>query len=75
MGLPVPEIQNYAFRTESPQELFELFTKRGVWRQWIEEEKSLITHEPEDEIPISFADGYAWWLLPLVRAPVIVGTY
>jgi hypothetical protein len=30
----------------------------------MEEEKSLITPEPEDEILISFPDGFAWWLLP-----------
>ena len=71
LGLPVPEIQNYVFRTESPQQLFELFTKyEAVWRQRIEEEKSLITPEPEDEILISFADGYAWWLLPRGGCPV-----
>ena len=65
LGLPVPEIQNYVFRTESPRQLFELFTNyEAVWRQRIEEEKSLITPEPEDEILISFADGYAWCLLP-----------
>ena len=71
LGLPVPEIQNYVFRTESPRQLFELFTKyEAVWRQRIEEEKSLITPEPEDEILISFADGYAWWLLPRGGCPV-----
>jgi hypothetical protein len=65
LGLPVPEIQNYVFRTESPRQLFELFTNyEAVWRQRIEEEKSLITPELEDEILISFADGYAWCLLP-----------
>ena len=65
LSLPIPEIQNYVFRTESPRQLFELFTKyEAAWRQRIEEEKSLITPEPEDEILISFADGYAWWLLP-----------
>ena len=65
LGMPIPEIQNYVFRTESPRQLFELFTNyEAAWRQRIEEEKSLITPEPEDEILISFADGYAWWLLP-----------
>ena len=65
LSMPIPEIQNYVFRTESPRQLFELFTKyEAAWRQRIEEEKSLITPEPEDEILISFADGYAWWLLP-----------
>ena len=50
LGLPVPEIQNYVFRTESPRQLFELLTKyEAAWRQRIEEEKSLITPEPEDE--------------------------
>jgi hypothetical protein len=71
LSLPIPEIQNYVFRTESPRQLFELFTKyEAVWRQRIEEEKSLISPEPEDEILISFADGYAWWLLPPGGCPV-----
>ena len=71
LSLPIPEIQNYVFRTESPRQLFELFTGyEAVWRQRIEEEKSLITPEPEDEILISFADGYAWWLLPRGGCPV-----
>src|SRR5271155_1029838 len=65
LSLPIPEIQNYVFRTESPRQLFELFaTYEAAWRQRIEEEKSLITPEPDDEILISFQDGYAWWLLP-----------
>ena len=65
LSMPIPEIQNYVFRTESPRQLFELFTNyEAAWRQRIEEEKSLITPEPEDKILISFADGYAWWLLP-----------
>jgi hypothetical protein len=71
LSLPVPEIQNYAFRTESSRQLFELFGGyEAVWRQRIEEEKSLITPEAEDEILISFPDGYAWWLLPRGGCPV-----
>jgi hypothetical protein len=65
LSLPIPEIQNYVFRTESPRHLFELFASyEAAWRQRVEEEKSLITPEPEDEILISFPDGFAWWLLP-----------
>jgi hypothetical protein len=65
LSLPIPEIQNYVFRTESPRHLFELFAGyEAAWRQRIEEEKSLITPEPEDKILISFPDGCAWWLLP-----------
>ena len=48
LSLPVPEIQNYVFRAESPRQLFDLFAKyEAAWRQRIEEERSLIT--PEDE--------------------------
>ena len=66
-----PEIQNYVFRTQSPRQLFELFTGyEAAWRQRMQEERSLITPEPEDEILISFADGYAWWLLPRGGCPV-----
>jgi hypothetical protein len=65
LSLPIPEIQNYVFRTESPRQLFELFAGyEAAWRQRIEEEKSLITPESDDEILISFPDGFAWWLLP-----------
>src|ERR1700730_16676422 len=71
LSLPIPEIQNYVFRTESPRQLFELFTGyEAAWRQRMQEERSLITPEPEDEILISFADGYAWWLLPRGGCPV-----
>jgi hypothetical protein len=71
LSLPIPEIQNYAFRTESPRQLFELFAGyEAAWRQRIEEEKSLITPEPEDEMLISFQDGFAWWLLPRGGCPV-----
>jgi hypothetical protein len=71
LSLPVPEIQNYAFRTESPRHLFELFAGyEAAWRQRIEEEKSLISPESEDEILISFQDGFAWWLLPRGGCPV-----
>src|SRR5229473_1017947 len=71
MSLPVPEIQNYVFRAESPRQLFDLFAKyEAAWRQRIEEERSLITPEDEDEILISFQDGFAWWLLPRGGCPV-----
>src|SRR5439155_24648394 len=71
LSLPIPEIQNYVFRTESPRQLFDLFAGyEAAWRQRIEEEKSLITPEREDEILISFSDGYAWWLLPRGGCPV-----
>jgi hypothetical protein len=71
LSLPVPEIQNYVFRTESPRQLFELFTGyEASWRQRIEDEKSLITPEPEDEILIQFQDRFAWWLLPRGGCPV-----
>jgi hypothetical protein len=69
--LPVPEIQNHVFRTESPRQLFDLFASyEAGWRQRIEEERSLITPESEDEILIEFPDGYAWWLLPRGGCPV-----
>jgi hypothetical protein len=71
LSLPIPEIQNYVFRAESPRHLFELFAGyEAAWRQRIEEEKSLITPASEDEIRISFPDGYAWWLLPRGGCPV-----
>jgi hypothetical protein len=71
MSLPVPEIQNYVFRAESPRGLFDLFGKyEAAWRQRIEEERSLITPESEDEILIEFQDGFAWWLLPRGGCPV-----
>ena len=42
MSLPVPEIQNYVFKAESPRGLFDLFAKyEAAWRQQIEEERSL----------------------------------
>jgi hypothetical protein len=64
LSLPIPEIQNYVFKAESPRQLFDLFARyEAAWRQRIEEERSLITPEPEDEILIEFQDGYAWWLL------------
>jgi hypothetical protein len=40
------------------------------WRQRIEEERSLITPQPDDEILIEFQDGFAWWLLPRGGCPV-----
>src|SRR3984893_4315875 len=71
LSLPIPEIQNYVFRTQSPRQLFELFTGyEAAWRQRMQEERSLITPQLEDEILISFADGYAWWLLPRGGCPV-----
>jgi len=71
LGLPIPEIQNYVFRTESPRHLFDLFAGfEAEWRRRIEEEQSLITPEDEDEILISFQDGFAWWLLPRGGCPV-----
>jgi len=71
LSLPVPEIQNHVFRTESPRQLFDLFASdEAGWRQRIEEERSLITPESEDEILIEFPDGYAWWLLPRGGCPV-----
>jgi hypothetical protein len=63
LSLPIPEIQNYVFRAESPRQLFDLFAKYEVaWRQRIEEERSLITPQNDDELLIPFQDGYAWWL-------------
>lgn len=71
LSLPIPDIQNYVFRTESPRHLFDLFASyEATWRQRIEEEKSLITPEPDDEILISFQDGFAWWLLRRGGCPV-----
>jgi len=71
LSLPVPEIQNQVFKTESPRQLFDTFTKyEATWRQQMEEEQSLITPEDEDEILIEFPDGYAWWLLPRGGCPV-----
>jgi len=71
LSLPVPEIQNYVFRAESPRGLFDLFAKyEAAWRQRIEEERSLITPEDDDEILIGFPDGFAWWLLPRGGCPV-----
>jgi hypothetical protein len=71
LSLPIPAIQNYVSQTESPRQLFEVFVGyEAAWRQRIEEEKSLITPEAEDEILISFPDGYAWWLLPRGGCPV-----
>ena len=71
MSLPIPEIQNYVFRAESPRGLFDLFAKyEAAWRQRIEEERSLITPEDGDEILLSFQDGFAWWLLPRGGCPV-----
>jgi hypothetical protein len=71
LGLPIPEIQNYVFRTQSPRQLFDLFAKfEAEWRRCIEEEQSLITPEDEDEILIEFRDGFAWWLLPRGGCPV-----
>jgi hypothetical protein len=65
LSLPIPEIQNFVFHTESPRQLFDLFAGyEATWRQRIEEEKSLITPETDDEILISFPDGFAWWVLP-----------
>jgi hypothetical protein len=71
LSLPIPEIQNYVFKTESPRQLFDLFAKHeAAWRQQIEEERSLITPEDGDEILLSFQDGFAWWLLPRGGCPV-----
>jgi hypothetical protein len=71
LSLPVPEIQNYVFKAESPRQLFDLFARyEAAWRQRIEEERSLITPESEDEILIEFPDGFAWWLLPRGGCPV-----
>ena len=71
LGLPIPEIQNYVFRTESPRHLFELFASfEAEWRRRIEEERSLITPHDEDEILIEFQDGFAWWLLPRGGCPI-----
>jgi hypothetical protein len=65
LSLPIPEIQNSVFQAESPRQLFDLFARyEAAWRLRVEEEKSLITPETEDEILISFPDGFAWWLLP-----------
>ena len=65
LSLPVPEIQNYVFKTETPTQLFDLFAGyEAGWRQRIEEERSLITPQSGDEILIKFPDGFAWWLLP-----------
>jgi hypothetical protein len=71
LGLPIPAIQNYVFRTESPTHLFGVFAAfEAEWRQRIEEERSLITPQPDDEILISFQDGFAWWLLARGGCPV-----
>ncbi len=71
LSLPIPEIRNYVFKAESPRGLFDLFAEyEAAWRQRIEEERSLITPESEDEILIEFRDGYAWWLLPRGGCPV-----
>jgi hypothetical protein len=71
LGLPIPEIQNYVFRTESPRHLFDLFASfEAEWRRRIEEERSLIKPQDEDEILIEFQDGFAWWLLPRGGCPV-----
>ena len=71
LSLPVPEIQNYVFRAESPRQLFDLFAKyEAAWRQQMEEEKSLISPEDGDEILVEFQDGFAWWLLPRGGCPV-----
>jgi hypothetical protein len=41
LSLPIPEIQNYVFRTESPRQLFELFAAyETAWRQRMEEDQS-----------------------------------
>jgi hypothetical protein len=61
LSLPVPEIQNHVFHAESPRQLFDLFAGyEAAWRQRIEEERSLITPEEDDESLIEFPDGYAW---------------
>jgi len=71
LSLPIPEIQNYVFKAESPRQLFDLFTQyEAAWRQQMEEEKSLISPEDGDEILLSFQDGFAWWLLPRGGCPV-----
>lgn len=71
LSLPVPEIQNHVFKTESPGQLFDLFGRfEAAWRQRVEEEKSLVTPESDDEILIAFPDGFAWWLLPRGGCPV-----
>jgi hypothetical protein len=71
LGLPIPEIQNHVFRTESPRQLFDLFAGfEAEWRGRIEEEQSLITPEEDDEILIEFPDRFAWWLLPRGGCPV-----
>ncbi len=71
LSLPIPEIQAYVFGTESPRHLFEQFAGYETeWRQRIEEERSLITPEAEDETLIEFPDGFAWWLLPRGGCPV-----
>jgi hypothetical protein len=45
----------------SPRQLFDLFAGyEAAWRQRIEEERSLITPQEDDEILIEFPGGFAW---------------
>jgi hypothetical protein len=62
MSMPLPEIQDKVFKTESPSVLLGLFSLAE--RDAADAVKGGLIPRKEDKIVLQFADGFAWWLLP-----------
>lgn len=55
-------IQNYVFRNETPEELFDKLDE--IEQEWIEKiGKDTVTVQEGDKEVIQFNDGFSWWLL------------
>ena len=62
LSLPIADIQNKVFRTQTPDELFAEFDK--MEGKFLESRRGLLLPKPEDKIVMQFPDGWAWWQLP-----------
>ncbi len=64
LSLPIPEIQNYVFKYDIPDEIIKKFA--DIEKKWQESRQGLIAqnHAEEDaSIVLTFPNGYSWWLL------------
>lgn len=67
LSLPIPQIQNFAFANQTPNDLF---GNKGIFikyeDRWKEKQAEIAQHlQPQegDQILIDFKNGWAWWQL------------
>jgi hypothetical protein len=61
LSLPIPKIQNFIFKTQTYQEIWDEFHEYE--EEWKKESKGLIAPKDGDKIVVKFDDNAAWWLL------------